>query len=214
MKKIILAIAAIAFLVGNSNAQDNNSAQGNGADSRDKLQLGLKAGVNYSNVYDAQGEEFNADSKFGFVAGGFLTVPIGKYLGIQPEILFSQKGFQATGRILGMDYTFTRTTNFIDIPVLIQLKPIATVTILVGPQFSYMIKQRDEFASALIETQFTNDNVQKNILCFIGGADINLDHFVFGARVGWDVTKNNGDGTSTNPRYKNVWYQATLGFKF
>ena len=214
MKKIILAIAAIAFLVGNSNAQDNNSAQGNGADSRDKLQLGLKAGVNYSNVYDAQGEEFNADSKFGFVAGGFLTVPIGKYLGIQPEILFSQKGFQATGRILGMDYTFTRTTNFIDIPVLIQLKPIATVTILVGPQFSYMIKQRDEFASALIETQFTNDNVQKNILCFIGGADINLDHFVFGARVGWDVTKNNGDGTSTTPRYKNVWYQATLGFKF
>ena len=214
MKKIILAIAAIAFLVGNSNAQDNNSAQGNGADSRDKLQLGLKAGVNYSNVYDAQGEEFNADSKFGFVAGGFLTVPIGKYLGIQPEILFSQKGFQATGRILGMDYTFTRTTNFIDIPVLIQLKPIATVTILVGPQFSYMIKQRDEFASALIETQFTNDNVQKNILCFIGGADINLDHFVLGARVGWDVTKNNGDGTSTNPRYKNVWYQATLGFKF
>ena len=214
MKKIILAIAAIAFLVGNSNAQDNNSAQGNGADSRDKLQLGLKAGVNYSNVYDAQGEEFNADSKFGFVAGGFLTVPIGKYLGIQPEILFSQKGFKATGRILGMDYTFTRTTNFIDIPVLIQLKPIATVTILVGPQFSYMIKQRDEFASALIETQFTNDNVQKNILCFIGGADINLDHFVLGARVGWDVTKNNGDGTSTNPRYKNVWYQATLGFKF
>ena len=214
MKKILLTIAAIVFVIGNSNAQDNNAAQGNGADSREKLQLGLKAGVNLSNVYDAQGEEFKADSKFGFVAGVFLTIPIGKYLGIQPEILFSQKGFQATGKILGMAYTFTRTSNFIDIPVLIQLKPLASVTFLVGPQFSYLIKQRDKFANALMETQFTNDNIRKNILCFIGGADINLEHFVFGARVGWDVTKNNGDGTSTTPRYKNVWYQATLGFKF
>ena len=55
---------------------------------------------------------------------------------------------------------------------------------------------------------------KKSVLCFLGGIDINLDQFVLSARAGWDLQNNNGDGTSTNPRYKNVWYQATIGFKF
>jgi hypothetical protein len=44
--------------------------------------------------------------------------------------------------------------------------------------------------------------------------DFNLNQFVVSGRAGWDLQKNNGDGTSTNPRYKNVWYQATIGLKF
>jgi hypothetical protein len=52
-------------------------------------------------VYDSQGEEFDADSKFGLAAGAFLQIPFGKYLGIQPEVLFSQKGFKRTGRMFG-----------------------------------------------------------------------------------------------------------------
>jgi len=78
--------------------------------------------------------------------------------------------------------------------------------------------QKDVFGSATTtvdqETQFKNDNIRKNTLCFIGGADLNLDHVVVGARLGWDLFNNNGDGTSTTPRYKNVWYQGTIGFRF
>jgi hypothetical protein len=80
------------------------------------------------------------------------------------------------------------------------------------------MKQKDVFANAFTtieqETEFQNDNVRKNTLCFTGGADINLNHFVIGARVGWDLMNNNGNGTTTTPRYKNVWYQATVGFRF
>jgi hypothetical protein len=61
------------------------------------------------------------------------------------------------------------------------------------------------------EKEFEND---KSVLCFVAGIDITMDQFVLGARAGWDLQNNNGDGTSTNPRYKNVWYQATLGFRF
>ena len=208
LKKIILAIAAVTLMAYNSSAQDN------GTDHRGSLQLGLKIGANLSNVYDSQGEQFNADGKFGLAAGAFLEIPIGKYLGIQPELLFSQKGFQATGSLLGTDYKFTRTTNFIDIPLFIQLKPSNMVTLLAGPQFSYLMKQRDEFPNATIEEEFKNDNIRKNIMCFVIGVDINPNRFVFGARAGWDVQENNGDGTSTTPRYKNVWYQATVGFRF
>jgi len=31
--------------------------------------------------------------------------------------------------------------------------------------------------------------------------------------VGWDLMKNNGDGTKTTPRYKNVWAQVSVGFR-
>src|SRR4051812_33393269 len=88
MKKIILTIAAVASLINISKAQENVT------DFREKLLFGLKVGANYSNVYDAQGEAFHADPKVGLAAGAFLAIPIGRYLGIQPEVLFSQKGFQ------------------------------------------------------------------------------------------------------------------------
>ena len=211
MKKLILIIVAIIAMINISKAQEN------GIDSREILHLGLKIGTNYSNVYDAQADNFVANGKFGFVGGGFLAIPIGKYLGIQPELLFSQKGFKANGSTLGVDYDVTRTTNFIDVPILIALKPSKFVTILAGPQYSYLMKQTDEFNnsiwSSIHETDFQNTNLRKNIFCFLGGIDLNYNILVLSGRVGWDISNNNGDCTSTNPRYKNVWYQLTLGFK-
>lgn len=211
MKKIILIATAIT-LFGVIKAQENST------DFREKFFFGLKAGANYSNVYDAQGEAFRANPKLGLAAGVFLAIPIGKYLGVQPEVLYSQKGFQATGIILGETYDFTRTTSYLDVPLLFAFKPSEFFTLLAGPQYSYLLNQKDVFANATTsiaqETEFVNDNVRKNTLCFLGGADITVKHIVIGARAGWDFQNNNGDGTSTTPRYKNVWYQATLGYRF
>ncbi|MEO8761454.1 MAG: outer membrane beta-barrel protein, partial [Bacteroidia bacterium] len=151
-------------------------------------------------------------------AGGFIAIPINKYIGIQPEVLFSQKGFQSTGSILGSTYNLSRTTSYLDIPLLFAFKPSEFFTILAGPQYSYLLKQKDVFAvgSTTIsqEQQFKNDNARRNTLCFTGGFDITVKHFVFGARAGWDLQTNNGNGGSSTPRYKNVWYQATIGIRF
>ncbi|MDP3557450.1 MAG: porin family protein [Bacteroidota bacterium] len=219
MKKIILLIAATAALSHTTTAQEStrDDREDNETDFREELLFGLKAGANYSNVYDAQGEEFRANPKLGLAAGVFLAIPIGKYLGLQPELLYSQKGFQATGKILGNTYDFTRTTSYLDVPLLFAFKPSEFITLLAGPQYSYLLKQKDVFANATTsiaqEQEFVNDNVRKNTLCFLGGADITMKHLVLGVRAGWDLQNNNGDGTSTTPRYKNAWYQATIGYR-
>ena len=113
---------------------------------------------------------------------------------------------------------FTRTTNYIDVPLFLAIKPVSFLTLLVGPQFSYLLKQKDVFANGattiLQENEFENENIRKNTLCFIGGVNINVSHLVIGARAGWDSMNNNGNGTSTTPRYKNTWLQATVGFRF
>jgi hypothetical protein len=213
MKKAILTIALITLSVSNSVAQESTST-----DNREKLFFGLKVGANYSNVYDSESEDFVADSKFGLAAGAFVSIPLGKFIGVQPEVLFSQKGFKSSGTFLGTEYKATRTTNYIDVPLLLAVKPVEFITILFGPQYSYLMKQKDEFTSGSFssseEEEFTNDNIRKNTFSLIGGADLNFNNFVIGLRSGWDLKNNQGDGSSNTPRYKNMWYQATVGYRF
>jgi hypothetical protein len=121
---------------------NNTIAQGR-FDYSERLTFGVKGGLNLSNVYDTQGEQFDADAKFGFVAGAFMSIPLGKVIGVQPEILISQKGFQATGFLLGAPYSFTRTTTYIDVPLLFAIKPFELLTLLAGPQYSYLQIQKD-----------------------------------------------------------------------
>jgi hypothetical protein len=213
MNKLIksLIIVPALFLGTTLFAQDN-------ADLDDRVTFGLKAGVNSSNVYDEKGDDFEGEAKLGFVAGAFVGIPIGDFIGIQPEVLYSQKGFARSGSILLQNYQFTRTTNHLDIPIQLQIRPIPALTILAGPQFSYILSKKDELeingqTSGNVQ-DFDNENLRKNSLGFVGGLDINISRLVIGARVGWDLQDNKGDGTSTNPRYKNRWVQLTAGVRF
>ena len=207
MKRLLLSVSIIGFAL----------CDGLGQKTRDEFSIGIKVGSNYSNVFDSKGEQFVADGKYGLAAGAFLSLPVGKLIGIQPEVIYSEKGFKAMGVFLGSNYSATRTTTYIDVPILLAIKPISYLTILAGPQYSFLIKQNNNFTGALstIDQQkiFDNDNIRKNVLGLTGGVDINLSSFVVSARAGWDVQNNNGDGTSTTPRYKNAWYQATIGYR-
>ena len=207
MKRLLLSVSIIGFAL----------CDGLGQKTRDEFSIGIKVGSNYSNVFDSKGEQFVADGKYGLAAGAFLSLPVGKLIGIQPEVIYSEKGFKATGAFLGSNYSATRTTTYIDVPILLAIKPISYLTILAGPQYSFLIKQNNNFTGTLatVDQQkiFDNDNIRKNVLGLTGGVDINLSSFVVSARAGWDVQNNNGDGTSTTPRYKNAWYQATIGYR-
>lgn len=216
MKKTIFTLFAAIAMVNAAKAQETSS--GSDTDTRSNFVLGAKLGANYSNVYDSEGEDFVADAKLGFVAGGFVTLPLTKLFAIQPEILYSQKGFKGTGTLLGSSYSYTRTTDYLDVPIFLQIRPIEYLSIMAGPQFSYLLSEKNEFNSAVAsdtqEEAFNNDNIRKNTFSVIGGVDVNIDKLVLGARAGWDLKENKGDGTSETPRYKNYWYQLTLGYKF
>lgn len=208
MKKIILLLAVMTVFSANIFAQESSQ----------KFNFGIKAGGNFSNIYDSEGEAFTADGKLGFAGGVFVSIPIIKFIGIQPEFLYSQKGFKGKGVLLGSSYDLTRTTSYLDIPILLAIKPINMITILAGPQFSFLLKEKNVFQNSLASVQqeevFKNDNVRKNIMGFTGGLDLNFQNITFGLRANYDYQTNNGDGTSTTPRYKNAWYQATIGFRF
>ena len=187
-------------------------------DNREVFQIGGRIGATYSNVYNEEGDQFNADGKVGFTAAGFFMVPIGKYFGIQPELQFAQKGFQGSGSLLFSSYTFKRNSYFLEVPVMFAVKPSEFITILAGPQYSYLLKETDRFTSTagsyLQEQEFKQDDIRNHIFGAAVGVDINLRHFVIGTRVGWDILSNRSDGNASTPRYKNVSGQLTIGYKF
>jgi hypothetical protein len=199
-------------------AEDNAAKVNYNRDVRDRFQFGLKAGANYSNIYDVTSENFAADYKFGFVGGIFMSIPLGKFLGIQPEFLYSEKGYESTGSIEGSDYSNTHSAKYLDIPIHLQLKPNEVLTILLGPQFSYLLDKDNDFSDSFLtdeqEQNFDNIDIDKFTFGLSGGLDINFGHVVLGGRIGWDLTQNNGEGTAISPQYRNLWYQATLGFRF
>lgn len=214
MKKIISAILLSISVITANYAQEKEKKK----DTRTKIHLMIKAGINNSNVYDEEGDRFNAEPKYGFAGGASLSVPIGKYIGVQPGVLISQKGFHATGRLLDENYDIKRTTTFLDVPILMELKPLTFITIVGGPQYSYLLNQTDILKGnnsiAIQEKEFENDNIRKNILSAAMGLDINFSRLVFSGRYNFDLQQNNGDKTSETPRYKNVWLQGTIGMRF
>ena len=79
--------------------------------------IGVKGGVNIATV-DTNITDISelVDSKTGFVGGGFVTLGLGSLFALQPELLYSQKGFQAeeSGQSAQLG------TNYIEIPVLLK----------------------------------------------------------------------------------------------
>jgi hypothetical protein len=217
------------------------------SDERNTLQFGIKVGINNSNVYDARGEDFVANPIIGPVFGGFLSVPLCTVLGIQPEILYSSKGYAGSGAVGPQEsssvistttvkgssgiavtgagggipdyYSFINQLNYIDIPIMLQLKILPGIYLLGGLEYSYLLSRTYTFTNGVTtettQQQFQNDNIRRNVFGVIAGIDLNLNRkFTLGGRVAWDEADNNGDGTSTMPQYRNYWGQATLGYRF
>jgi len=180
--------------------------------------MGLKAGANRSNVYNSQGQDFIANPKSGFAGGAYVSIPLIGALGIQPEVLFSQKGFSGSGTLMGQPYTLTRTGNYIDVPLQLQFKLFCCLSLLAGVQYSYLLGQKDDLRFGNNNSEqgqpFKNDNIRKNTAGAVTGFDININHLVLSGRAGWDLTANHSSVASGTPRYRNFWLQGTIGIRF
>jgi hypothetical protein len=112
--------------------------------------VGLKAGANYSNISgDLQNEDVY-QNKFGFNGGltaNFSLTDDG-FLSIQPELLYSQKGYQYRDEeytdLLGrkIKNKGSRHFNYLDLPVLLKINA-GGLFFEGGPQLSYLLGIRD-----------------------------------------------------------------------
>jgi hypothetical protein len=203
MKKLVM-IAAALFITGAANAQS-------------PVRLGVKAGLNLSNIIKDDGNNnFDTEMLPGFNAGLTLDINLIEGIAFTPELLYSTKGYKATTS-LG---EFTQTTSFIDVPILASIKLGGSgLNLVAGPQVSFLINTKNKFDSdfGTIEQEYDEDSdrFKKSLVGGVIGFryDVN-DQFDIHGRYALDFQKNNEDGTNETPEFKNQVFAIGVGVKF
>ncbi|HVU56591.1 MAG TPA: porin family protein [Puia sp.] len=179
--------------------------------------IGFKGGLSIATMVKTNDKTFSSTPLYAFNGGAVIQLPLGKLIAIQPEVLFSQKGYRAAGTSLAGDYDYRRIASCLDIPLLLKLNLSKELGVVIGPQYSYLLSTHTTFRSGGASYQQTvdndNSNITKNIFGGVLGLDLNLNNnlFLYG-RYTIDFKNNNGDGTSSTPAYKNQVFQVGLGF--
>lgn len=207
MKKLLIVAFAL-MMIGKANAQNKLPS------------FGIKAGLNFSNIIKTDDSNFKTNYNTGFNAGVFLNLPVVDRLSFQPELMFSQKGYKSdrTG-VLG-DGTLTQTTNWIEIPILADVEAAKGFNIYIGPQVSFLTKTVNKYDGTFSSSQQTTyeddaNKFKKSIVGGVLGIGINLNSKLsLNGRYALDFQKNNEDGTTSTPAFKNQVWQVGLGLKF
>ncbi|TXD49967.1 porin family protein [Polaribacter sp. IC073] len=195
MKTIYIAIALIITSVVSLSAQDR----------KNKATAGIKGGYNLSSVsFDGTSE---TSKLHGFHVGIYGESYIGKYLSIQPEILYSQQGY----KIVDDSGTYTQKLDYINIPLMLKLYPVKSFFLEAGPQIGFSIAHKETFDSGFILYD-TSEEFEPN-------------NFDWGVNLGAGFKSD--AGVSLGARYhigqsdiydedkpKNRVWQIYLGFEF
>ncbi|MEL7833262.1 porin family protein [Fodinibius sp. Rm-B-1B1-1] len=183
MKKIIISFALIFGLLSIISVQKSHA----------QVDFGLRAGLNFSNFYDtADGSDL--DSRTGFMVGGFLNfkVPMSP-ISIQPEVLYTQNGYEAANDI-------TLELDYIQVPVLAKFSFApgpAQPHVYVGPYVGIPVTSKVSGGGVSIDT----DNEQTDFGGIVGaGVDFNvgLTKLNVGGRYGFGLTNAFDGGQGKN----------------
>jgi hypothetical protein len=185
-----------------------------------KMKIGIKAGLNFSNITKAA--SINAQSRSGFMAGAFIAVPSRGIMGYRSEIIFSKQGYDyKTGRTTGsvdLNYILLPQLMCINITKYVQLQAGGQLAILVGGKIDSSLSPSS--VPALQKKMM--DYYNKVDYGAAGGIEVYpFAGLLIGAR--YNISLGNlykGDAGAPNPNFipkvdvKNNVLQLFVGYKF
>lgn len=146
--------------------------------------LGIRGGANLSNLSGDLKEESRYENKLGFHAGLTYNIPVaGDFFSIQPELLYSNKGFKyedfeaslPTGEFRregNLNY------NYLELPVLARIKA-GPLYFEGGPQASYLLSVNNNIK------EYVNDERTSSSTTEIDKDDLKDFEFGYAAGVGF-----------------------------
>ena len=181
MKKLIVAIITL-FIGTNAFSQE--------------IDLGVKAGVNFSKISDVD----NLSNKTGFQAGVFAGIKFTDKVGVQADVLYSQQGAE-------FDYG-KFDVNYVNIPIVLKYYLVQGLNLQAGPQFGFVLD--DDIYEESFGTNSIKVNAEKSDVSAVVGAGYD---FPFGIRL--DARYNFGftDVLKDNKSKNNV-FSVALGYSF
>ena len=169
------------------------------------VHFGLKGGVNLQKI---DGIPFEDKFTFGYQAGAFATIGISSKVGVQPELLFSSVNAD-TATQFSTVYGFKKIDkiklNYLDIPVLLNIKAAPFLTIQAGPQFSMLIDKNESLLK-------NGENAfRKGNLSAVAGLQFDLTKFKIYGRYVAGLSNLNNVNNADEWKSRNI--QVGIGFK-
>lgn len=212
MKKLSVLIVLI-LSVGLANAQVKmNRESGGKSRVAFSLKYGVKAGVNLSNLSNDMTFDPAFSMGTGFQIGALVNLHWGQRTasslpgtglwGLQPEFLYSNQVVKSNGGDVKL--------NYIKVPVMLKVYPLARLSVEVGPEFSYLISSSPETMKVDGATVKVGDCKGFNFGAGVGAAY----EFNFGLMVGARYSMGFTD-LGKNLKWKNNSnIQITAGWLF
>jgi hypothetical protein len=210
------------------------------------VKIGVKAGVNMAGMSDVEvsvmGHSMtvlkNDGMSIGYHGGVFANISFSDFIGFQPELLFSMQGGKYklnglssgiididVGDILNIESVKINCQfGYINLPLLLEIKPVANLGILVGPQVGYnVIRKATATVGGIKETisgsDFDNDFFELNKIDV--GAAFGLQYMIteqlqIGARYYHGLTDGfkSEEGLLNLKVLKNRVFQISMGYVF
>lgn len=186
-----------------------------------KIVGGVKTGINISNVYGLKGE--GAEYRVGIYLGGYMNLPIkGRFL-YNPEIVYSQQGWNSTlsdgNEVIGESKITLNYLNLQPATFKMYIGESGLFNIIIGPQLGILLSSRDKGEFLDEPKDRPLDNI--NTLDFSGVFGIGIDlpsALNLGARMNVGLTDISSDRREwpdgDRPPIKNIAYQIFVGYSF
>lgn len=157
-------------------------------DSDNSLRVGIKGGLNVSNLYIEDVDDENA--RYGFHLGLYTQLFESDAFAIQPELLYSTKGNRTTYDVLGFQGDVKFNLNYLDIPVLAVFKLGDAAEIHLGPYFGYLISASSDIDGDVDDfEELDRDDYKAWDYGLSGGVGFNAGPVQIGARYNYGLQK-------------------------
>lgn len=166
--------------------------------------IGIKGGVNFASVHGSDKDKFGStNSHTSFHAGVFGQFGISDFFSLQPELLYTRRGFERQDSVFRFDY--------LEVPVLAVFNISDILSVHMGPQVGVMMSSKVEDKEIDLEPYNTFD------YGLAAGLEAKLDRFRLGTRYVHsfaDLRKEDDNGNSIDENIKTGVIQVYLGVSF
>ncbi len=168
---------------------------------------GVRGGINIANQSASSGSvSASIGSKVGFMIGGYATIMTSDKFGIQPELVYSTLGSEASSSGVSVTTSF----GYLSLPVLLRYNITENFNLHAGPQLGILLSATQSAGSSSVDIK---DGVTSADFGAAFGLGVDFGKFNAGARyyLGFSNTvKNVPQGFDT--KVTNNAFQLFLGY--